>query len=827
MAFKVAEGFVELQPKIDKGEFQRKVRDTVRDSTKGVQPEADKGGTGIGKSFAAGFAGALSVDVVKGALGAIVGGASDLNETMSKSNVVFGDNSEQIHRWAKNAEQSMGLSQQAAESNANGLGLLFTQVGLGTQAASKMSQSWVQLAVDLGSFNNADPTEILIAMQAATRGEYDSLQQFVPMINAAAVEQKALALSGKASNKELNEQDKLLAINALMFEQTGAAQGDFARTSEGVANQAKIMKAELENSAAAVGSALLPALSGGMSFITGQVIPTVREMGNVFGSLPPPVQAGLASMAILLVTGPPIVSVVRNITQRVTEARIAWSAMTTAGKVGAGAFGALGIAVVGVTGVIASFANQQAEAKRKVEDLSATLDAQTGKVTADTRVWALDELRKNGAADAAQRLGIRLEDLVAAGLDPTSTAGARVNAILSTYQTVATGAYGASTKMDAGAQRNASSAELVRNALSGQNNQLDESRKKKLEDILVSKGAADENKALGGEHKTAADKAAEQAAALQELLNKLTALGRMTLSESEAQIAFQGAIDKATESIDKNGKTLNVNTEKGRANQGALNDIVNTTLSWVESGVKAGVSQGTLNQRMNAGAIAYQNAARALKMPQAEIDAYTKKVFGVPASRITKLNADKRDADNKIRNLQRDLKRTHDKKTIAKITADIRAAQAKRRQIQREIDALRDRNILINIYRKTYYQEIYSSQSGDPRGKGGRQSPGVPRAAGGPVFAGMLYQVNEKGDEALIPAMDGTIIPHHQLQGSPIYASPLAAAGGGGVTYTGPIYVSIPVQDVREFKEVTDLLSAITQTARTKPFANGRRTGRG
>ncbi|NKW09929.1 hypothetical protein HGG76_11495 [Ochrobactrum tritici] len=48
------------------------------------------------------------------------------------------------------------------------------------------------------------------------------------------------------------------------------------------------------------------------------------------------------------------------------------------------------------------------------------------------------------------------------------------------------------------------------------------------------------------------------------------------------------------------------------------------------------------------------------------------------------------------------------------------------------------------------------------------------RAAGGPVKAGGIYQINEKGQELFAPGADGTIIPNHKI-------------GGGGVTVHAPI----------------------------------------
>lgn len=296
------------------GTFKKVAKDT--DSLK------DKFGE-LKAVVAGAFVGAGVASFLKSA----VMGASDLAETISKSDQVFGSSASSIHSWAADAASSMGLSQQAAESNANAMGLLFTQVGFQASAAADMSKAWTQLAVDLGSFNNADPTEILGAMQAATRGEFDELQRFVPSISAAKVQTEALAISGKKLTSELTEQDKVLAVQALIFAQTGKAQGDFARTQEGTANSLKILQANFVNMRDELGARLLPtvnrvieALSGpgldafaslattgiGLLIPALQVVtPLVSGFAAVVDAIPGPVLAGVAALiALHRISGP-------------------------------------------------------------------------------------------------------------------------------------------------------------------------------------------------------------------------------------------------------------------------------------------------------------------------------------------------------------------------------------------------------------------------------------------------------------------------------------------------------------------------------------------
>jgi phage-related protein len=215
-----------------------------------------------------------AIEFFSGAISA----ASDLGETVSKNQTIFGAAANDLIAWADTAPRSLGLTKQAALDATGTLGNLFTQLGITTDEARKMSQANVQLATDFASFHNADPTEVLDAMTAAYRGEYDAVQRYVPVINAAKVEEEALAMTHKRSAKELTEKDKALAVSALMQKNAGAAAGDFARTSDSAANKTRIAAAAFEDLKVKIGNALLPAWSALLSFVTGSFLPV---LGNV------------------------------------------------------------------------------------------------------------------------------------------------------------------------------------------------------------------------------------------------------------------------------------------------------------------------------------------------------------------------------------------------------------------------------------------------------------------------------------------------------------------------------------------------------------------
>lgn len=82
--------------------------------------------------------------------------------------------------------------------------------------------------------------------------------------------------------------------------------------------------------------------------------------------------------------------------------------------------------------------------------------------------------------------------------------------------------------------------------------------------------------------------------------------------------------------------------------------------------------------------------------------------------------------------------------------------------------------------------------SGSTYDTAGLNAP-TPKAAGGPVSAGMTYLVGEKGPELFTAPNSGTIVPNHQL----------SAIGGGGQTinYNGPYIANMSAIDTQSAQQ--------------------------
>lgn len=256
-----------------------------------------KGGLiqGLGLAGGLGIAGLVTTAVagVVGVIGDATQAASDLQETVGKVNVVFGKGAPEILAWGENAATSLGQSKQQALEAAGTYGNLFVSMGLGTQKAGEMSMSLVELATDLASFNNSSPEEALQALRSGLTGETEPLKRFGINLNEATLKQKALDLGLiDSTTGTLPAAVKAQAAYALAMEQSKTAQGDFARTSGGLANQQRIASAKISDAMAKLGqkimpivAKILPMLVDGFSFlidILGTVIDAVSPLIDLF-----------------------------------------------------------------------------------------------------------------------------------------------------------------------------------------------------------------------------------------------------------------------------------------------------------------------------------------------------------------------------------------------------------------------------------------------------------------------------------------------------------------------------------------------------------------
>ena len=206
-----------------------------------------------------------------------VAAASNLAETQSKVTVIFGQSAKAIEQFSATAAQGLGQSKQQALDAASNFAIFGKAAGLTGQNLVEFSTGFTALASDLASFNNTTPEAAILAIGSALRGEAEPLRRYGVLLDDASLRQAALELGIISTTKNaLTPQQKVLAAQKLIYEQTTAAQGDFARTSDGLANKTRILTAELENAKTEIGAALLPVVLQLATALNEKVIPNMN-----------------------------------------------------------------------------------------------------------------------------------------------------------------------------------------------------------------------------------------------------------------------------------------------------------------------------------------------------------------------------------------------------------------------------------------------------------------------------------------------------------------------------------------------------------------------
>jgi hypothetical protein len=223
--------------------------------------------------------------------------ASDMEETTNKINVAFGNSAEQVMQWSQTSIESMGLASQSALDAAALFGDMATSMGFSQDKAADMSINLTQLGADLSSFKNIPIEQAMTALNGVFTGETESMKMLGVVMTETNLEAFALSQGIEKNVADMTQAEKISLRYAYVLDATKNAQGDFARTSEGAANQMRMFQENLKELGVQFGQIILP-------FIT-KMINGLNGMLQGFGNLSPGVKKLIIGFAAFLaVLGP-------------------------------------------------------------------------------------------------------------------------------------------------------------------------------------------------------------------------------------------------------------------------------------------------------------------------------------------------------------------------------------------------------------------------------------------------------------------------------------------------------------------------------------------
>lgn len=233
--------------------------------------------------------------------------ATDIEDAIGATEQIFGDNANTVNAWASKLDSSFGIAKKEALEYSNLMGSMLINIGkLTAEEASKQSAKLIELAGDLTAMYGGSTQDAVRALTGALKGNNTMLDNYGMAVNEALIKQKALELGLISTSGEMTLQAKQAATLALIWEQTGAAQGQALREADSASGAMRALKTEITNLSTELGEVLLPIITPIISsvrdFVSGirDLSPEAKKMVVVVAGITAAIGPLLLSLGSLL-----------------------------------------------------------------------------------------------------------------------------------------------------------------------------------------------------------------------------------------------------------------------------------------------------------------------------------------------------------------------------------------------------------------------------------------------------------------------------------------------------------------------------------------------
>ncbi|MEV0993411.1 hypothetical protein [Nonomuraea sp. NPDC050202] len=298
--------------------------------------------------------------------------------------------------------------------------------------------------------------------------------------------------------------------------------------------------------------------------------------------------------------------------------------------------GPWGLALAAGATALGFFATRNNQAEAQVEELTRALQENKGVLDERAIATVKDALQTSGAYKAAERLGIAVRDVTDAALG-YAPAQERVNAVVQRNILDTNTAGDAAMAMSVISDENSNAARKLRDALSGQNEVLGDSRERYRQMTAASGGVVESSARVASGMDGVGRSADKASAEVGELNVRLGRFRSLTADADTAALDFRDKIDDLTGSFKRNGAALdsrtgkfNVNTKAGRDNQRAVIDLIRAAVDHADKLVKEGRSADTANRALQRHIDKLRSVLRQSGLSRAEIDRLIRRYVTMP-----------------------------------------------------------------------------------------------------------------------------------------------------------------------------------------------------
>lgn len=216
--------------------------------------------------------------------------ASNLTEVQNVVDTTFGNFKQKIEDLSSTSIMDLGMSEYTAKQIGSTFQAMGGAMGFAQGEMADMSVELVKLTGDMASFYDVAQEDVGKSLQSIFTGETEPLRKYGLDLTQATLEQWALNNGINASVSSMSQLEKAQLRYQYVMANTGAAQGDFAKTMDSWSNQVRILKQQLQQLASVIGGTLInalkplvKALNSAMSHIVAFAKTISNALGKIFG----------------------------------------------------------------------------------------------------------------------------------------------------------------------------------------------------------------------------------------------------------------------------------------------------------------------------------------------------------------------------------------------------------------------------------------------------------------------------------------------------------------------------------------------------------------
>ena len=246
-----------------------------------------------------------------GKIGQAINISSDLTEVQNVVDVAFGNMAYKVEDFANTSIEQFGMSELALKQYASRFQAMGSAMGIDkglissankylneqtqgyiglSDSMSDVSLNLTKLTADMASFYNMEQSAVAEDLESIFTGQTRPLRTYGLDLTQATLAEWAMKQGLDANIQSMSQAEKTMLRYQYVISNTGAAQGDFARTADTWANQVRILKQNFEQLAAVIGGTLInalkplvKALNSAMSRLISFAKTVSNSLGKIFG----------------------------------------------------------------------------------------------------------------------------------------------------------------------------------------------------------------------------------------------------------------------------------------------------------------------------------------------------------------------------------------------------------------------------------------------------------------------------------------------------------------------------------------------------------------